>query len=242
TSRDLLLELVGTTPGPASAGLPPAEPRQGVMAPPYDPGESTSPQADPGGKPGAADTVPARGRGSRTRVLAGAGTAVAALGITAALLVPRLAPASGGPSPTRSPSAAAASTYAADPTPGGYGPGDTSGTTPSIGPAPNGVPQAFAGKWRGHIVPAYGLTSEYDIEIELKSGKPTGTWKEPANSCEGTLRLTGASGSALVFRLEDVPGCVPGDVVLTPKGDALAYRHTDDLRLFAYEGTLTKKS
>ncbi|MEU7937915.1 protein kinase domain-containing protein [Microbispora bryophytorum] len=47
----------------------------------------------------AADTVPgARRSGSRARVLAGAGAAVAALGITAALLVPRLAAMSGGPS------------------------------------------------------------------------------------------------------------------------------------------------
>ncbi len=86
------------------------------------------------------------------------------------------------------------------------------------------------------------LTSEYDIEIELRRDKPSGRWKEPANSCDGTLRLTGVSGSALTFRLEDVPQCVPGDVVLTRKGDALAYRHTDDLGLFAYEGTLTKDS
>ncbi|GAB3902283.1 hypothetical protein [Microbispora bryophytorum] len=125
----------------------------------------------------------------------------------------------------------------------GAEPGGTGGTDPATASAPAGIPQAFEGKWRGHIAPTVGLlTSEYDIEIELKSGKPSGRWKEPANSCEGTLRLTAASGSALRFRLEDVPQCVPGDVVLTRKGDALAYRHTDDLGLFAYEGTLTRDS
>ncbi|MEU7884378.1 serine/threonine-protein kinase [Microbispora bryophytorum] len=145
-------------------------------------------------------------------------------------------------------SAPAQSTYATGPTPTapattGAEPGGTGGTDPATASAPSGIPQAFEGKWRGHIAPTVGLlTSEYDIETELKSGKPSGRWKEPANSCEGTLRLTAASGSALRFRLEDVPQCVPGDVVLTREGDALAYRHTDDLGLFAYEGTLTRDS
>ncbi|SIR18972.1 Serine/threonine protein kinase [Microbispora rosea] len=192
---------------------------------------------------GAADTVPGGGRGgSRTRVLAGAGAAVAALGITAALLVPRLAAMSGGdPSPTPLASAPAQSTYTAGPTPTAAG--TTGGADPATASAPAGIPQAFEGKWRGHIAPTAGLlTSEYDIEIELKAGKPSGRWKEPANSCDGTLRLTAASGPALRFRLEDVPQCVPGDVTLTLRGDALAYRHTDDLGLFAYEGTLTRDS
>ncbi|WP_240809503.1 serine/threonine-protein kinase [Microbispora catharanthi] len=261
-ARDLLLELVGSAPGPVRTGatangVPPGGPAQ-----PYDPSPWTaaSPSTGPAGKHGAAgehgagkhgagehgaaDTVPGGRRGgSRTRVLAGAGAAVAALGITAALLVPRLAAVSGGPSPTPPASAHAQSTYAADPTPTAPEPGGTGGADPATASAPAGIPQAFEGKWRGHIAPTAGLlTSEYDIEIELKHGKPSGRWKEPANSCEGTLRLTAASGSALTFRLEDVPQCVPGDVVLTRKGAALAYRHTDDLGLFAYEGTLTRDS
>ncbi|MGI5155948.1 serine/threonine-protein kinase [Microbispora sp. CA-102843] len=247
-ARDLLLELVGTAPGPvrtgaAVNGVTPAAPAQ-----PYDPSPwpHTSPSAGPAGKHGAAgtDTVPGGGRGgSRTRVLAGAGAAVAALGITAALLVPRLTAVSDGPSPPPQTTAPARSTYPPGPTPTTPGPGGTSGTAPATASAPAGIPQTFAGKWGGHIAPTAGLlTSEYDIEIELKRGKPSGKWKEPANSCEGTLRLTAASASALTFRLEDVPQCVPGDVVLTRKGDALAYRHTDDLGLFAYEGTLTRDS
>ncbi|WP_260615173.1 serine/threonine-protein kinase [Microbispora sp. KK1-11] len=242
-ARDLLLELVGTAPGPVrtDADVPPTGPAQ-----PYDPSPWTAPppSAGPAVKSGAADTVPGGGRGgSRTRVLAGAGAAVAALGITAALLVPRLAAMSGGPSPTPQAATPARSTYAAEPTPTAPEPGDTGGTDRATASAPAGIPQAFEGKWRGHIAPTAGLlTSEYDIEIELKRGKPSGRWKEPANSCDGTLRLTAASGSALTFRLEDVPQCVPGDVVLTRKGDGLAYRHTDDLGLFAYEGTLTKDS
>ncbi|GLX03395.1 serine/threonine-protein kinase [Microbispora sp. NBRC 16548] len=269
-ARDLLLELVGSAPGPVRTGATANGVAPGGPAQPYDPSPWTaaSPSAGPvghhganrehgtagahgaagehgtAGVHGAADTVPGGRRGgSRTRVLAGAGAAVAALGITAALLVPRLAAVSGGPSPTPLTSAPAQSTYAAGPTPTTPEPGGTGGTDPATASAPAGIPQAFEGKWRGHIAPTAGLlTSEYDIEIELKHGKPSGRWKEPANSCDGTLRLTAASGSALTFRLEDVPQCVPGDVVLTRKGDALAYRHTDDLGLFAYEGTLTRDS
>jgi hypothetical protein len=254
TARDLLLELVGTPTLPGRTGAA-ANVSPGGPAQPYDPTSATSPSASPAGAHtapggGAADTMPGGGRGgSRLRVLAGAGAAVVALGITAALLVPRLAAMSGGPSPTPLPTAPSyvQSTEAASPAPtgatttdaGGYG----GGTDPATASAPAGIPQAFEGKWRGHIAPTAGLlTSEYDIEIELKAGEPSGRWKEPANSCDGTLRLTGASGSALTFRLEDVPKCVPGDVVLTRRGNALAYRHTDDLGLFAYEGTLTKDS
>ncbi|MEV7808056.1 hypothetical protein AB0O28_34425 [Microbispora sp. NPDC088329] len=123
------------------------------------------------------------------------------------------------------------------------GPGDTDGADPTTAAERAGIPHAFAGEWRGHIAPTAGLlASEYDIEIELRRGAKSGKWKEPANSCVGTLRLTGASDSALILRLEDVAGCVPGDVVLVRKGDALAYRHTDDFRVMTYEGRLTRDS
>ncbi|WP_432924088.1 serine/threonine-protein kinase [Microbispora sp. CA-135349] len=227
-ARDLLLELVGTAPMPAPMPAP---------APPYDPSDW-------------AQTVPGGGRRrSPARVLAGAGAAVAALGITAALLVPRLVATPGGASPTPLATASAESTDAAeaDPTPAGgatgAASGDTDGADPTTAAERAGIPHAFAGEWRGHIAPTAGLlTSEYDIEIALRRGGKSGEWRQPANSCKGTLRLTAASPSALIFRLEDVPGCVPGDVVLTRKGDALAYRHTDDLGLIAYEGTLTRDS
>ncbi|GGO26934.1 hypothetical protein GCM10010116_54020 [Microbispora rosea subsp. aerata] len=226
-ARDLLLELVGTAPA-----------------------------TSPGGRTGE-ETVPGGGRGRfRARALAGAGAVVAALGVTAALLVPRLSAQPGGPSPTPSSSAAAQGTYAADPAatgaaatdapsgaPSGEPSGGADGAYPATTAVPTAIPQAFEGKWQGHIAPTAGLlTSEYDIEIEFKRGETSGRWREPANSCEGTLRLTGGSGSALTFRLEQVPGCVPGDVVLTRRGNALAYRHTDDLGLIAYEGTLTRDS
>ncbi|MEU8197584.1 protein kinase [Microbispora amethystogenes] len=211
--------------------------------------------------PGAAVTSPGgadRG-GSRARLLAGAGTVVAALGISAALLVPRLAAAPNGTSPGTSTSPAPTSgTTGAYPT--GTEPTGTpatgaettaspgGGSTPSSPPVATtpvaAIPAAFAGKWQGHIAPDTPLMGEYDIEIELRRGEKTGRWKEPANSCEGTLRLTGglteASGPALTFRLEDVAGCVPGDVVLTRKGYALAYRHSDDAKLFTYTGDLTR--
>ncbi|WP_211589861.1 protein kinase domain-containing protein [Microbispora sp. H11081] len=246
-ARDLLLELLGTAPGPVPTGAsagggPPAAP-----APPSGP--SLAPVTPAGGSD--AQTVPGGGRGrSRARVLAGAGAALAALGVTAALLVPRLSTLSAGPSPAPGGSSAGASAPARNTSPADPAPteatvspsGGGDGTYPTTASAAT-IPQAFAGKWQGHIVPTAGLlTSEYDIEIELRRGEKSGKWKEPANSCDGTLRLTGGSGSTLTFRLEEVRGCVPGDVVLTRKGGALAYRHTDDLGLIAYEGDLTRDS
>ncbi|MBO4273165.1 hypothetical protein GSF24_21455, partial [Microbispora triticiradicis] len=183
-----------------------------------------------------------------------AGAVVAALGITAAVLVPRLATApdgispatATGPAPTSGTTGTPATGTEASASPDG---GSTPSAPPASPPAATtpvaAIPAAFAGRWQGHIAPDTPLMGEYDIEIELRRGEKTGRWKEPANSCEGTLRLTGGltggSGPALTFRLEDVGGCVPGDVVLTRKGDALAYRHTDDAKLFAYTGDLTRK-
>ncbi|GAA4201794.1 serine/threonine-protein kinase [Microbispora amethystogenes] len=269
--------------GPGAAGT-------GVTGPgAAGPGVAGTGATGPGvAGPGAAVTSPggAAREGSRARLLAGAGTVVAALGISAALLVPRLAAAPDGTSPATSTSPAPTSgttgayptgtyptgTYPTGTYPTGTEPTGTQttgaettgaettgaettaspggGSTPPTPPATTttvaGIPAAFAGKWQGHIAPDTPLMGEYDIEIELRRGEKTGRWKEPANSCEGTLRLTGgltgSSGPALTFRLEEVAGCVPGDVVLTRKGDALAYRHSDDAKLFTYTGDLTRKN
>ncbi|WP_259406268.1 serine/threonine-protein kinase [Microbispora sp. H10885] len=263
TARDLLLTLVGSAPDPlragAAAGATPAAAGDSygtLPRPPYgapEPGVAGS---------GAAVTSPggaARG-GSRARVLTGAATVVAALGITAAVLVPRLNAAPDGTSPSASadppPTSGTTATSAPDTSATGtYGTGAEATASPGGGSTPSSslsttttvaaIPAAFAGKWQGHIAPDTPLMGEYDIEIELRRGEKTGRWKEPANSCEGTLRLTGGltggSGPALTLRLEDVDGCVPGEVVLTRKGDALAYRHSDDAKLFTYTGDLTRK-
>ncbi|WP_405086227.1 serine/threonine-protein kinase [Microbispora sp. NBC_01389] len=250
-------------PEPQAAGSGPAGSGPAGSGPagpgPAGPGPAGS---GPAGS-GAAVTSPggtARG-GSRARLLAGAGTVVAALGISAALLVPRLAAAPDGTSPATStspvPTADTAGSYPTGTEPTGAQTTGTKttgtetaspegGSTPSSPPVTTttaaAIPAAFAGRWQGHIAPDVPLMGEYDIEIELRRGEKTGRWKEPASSCEGTLRLTGGSGPTLTFRLEDVDGCVPGDVMLTRKGDALAYRHTDDARIFAYTGDLTRDS
>ncbi|WP_259402313.1 serine/threonine-protein kinase [Microbispora sp. H10670] len=274
TARDLLLTLVGSAPDPlragAAAGAAPAaaggDSYGTLPRPPYgapEPGAAGSGVAGSGAAgSGAAVTSPggaARG-GSRARVLAGAAAVVAALGITAAVLVPRLNAAPDGTSPSASadppPTSGTTATSAPDTSATGtYGTGAEATASPGSGSTPSSslattttvaIPAAFAGKWQGHIAPDTPLMGEYDIEIELRRGEKTGRWKEPANSCEGTLRLTGGlaggSGPALTFRLEDVDGCVPGDVVLTRKGDALAYRHSDDAKLFTYTGDLTRDS
>jgi hypothetical protein len=140
--------------------------------------------------------------------------------------------------PTASPVSSAGSTDSYDQT--------TPSPEPSSGgetEAPGGtrIPAAFAGRWRGHIVPNPAIImSETDIEIVLKAGDDSGVWKEPANSCEGRLRLDRVRPSALTFRLERAGQCVPGTITLTRKGDSLRYRWNDDAGLLTYDGDLAK--
>lgn len=252
SSRDLLLELVGGAPDPLRAGVAVSAPASGpVNGPMNGPASGAAPVPSPYDTPatrppgwdsGTASPGAVR-RGARVRLLAGTGAAVAALGVTAALLIPRLT----GSTPTRdvTPTYAAQNTSTQDtstqdtstsPTPAAQSPTRTPAGTAAI-------PAAFAGKWRGHIVPSVaGVMQEHDIEVELRRGEATGRWKEPDSSCEGTLRLTEGTGSALTFRLEDVSGCVPGTVVLTREGAGLAYRWDDDLGVVNYQGDLARDS
>jgi hypothetical protein len=190
-------------------------------------------------------TDPAGGRRARTGLLTGIGVALIALAVSGVLLWPRIsavvgtatATSSAAPSTTPSPRAATAeSTPTGEPSVR-----PTEKPTPTAKPAAETIPVAFAGTWKGHIVPTpAGMTGEYDIRIELKSGKDTGRWFEPANSCEGTLTLTKATDSALTFSLTNAGQCVPGTVTLTRKGTGLAYQWNDDLGLLTYNGDLTK--
>ncbi|MEZ0076169.1 serine/threonine-protein kinase [Planotetraspora sp. GP83] len=211
-----------------------------------------------------------RRRKSRAGVITGIAAATAALAVTAALLVPRLLPSSGtavASSPDTSAASSAAAktsgatgtatgtpdgtaTPASTPGPGDTTTGDTSGDTGGNGDGGKTgggggkgatIPAAFAGTWRGHITPTpAGLTDEYDIEIVLRRGQDKGRWKEPANSCDGTLTLIGATSSEATFLLRNAGGCVPGTVNLTTKGETLAYEWTDDLGVLKYDGLLTK--
>ncbi|WP_051760467.1 serine/threonine-protein kinase [Herbidospora cretacea] len=103
----------------------------------------------------------------------------------------------------------------------------------------SGVPEAFDGRWEGHIVPSNPVMSEHEISIDLDAGETTGKWSE--DPCEGTLTLTRASARSAEFRLDGLGGqCVPGTVVLTLKGDQAEYVWNDDLGLLSYTGTLTR--
>ncbi|GII47881.1 hypothetical protein Psi02_43050 [Planotetraspora silvatica] len=239
----------------------PRRPAGQAMAHPVSAEPQPGPPAGPG-RPGPLATEPAAGRrGSRTAVITGLVALVAAVAVAAALLVPRLFPpsdsvaSSDSTTPTTSRTSSGV-TETADPAT--TGPDGTTGgstdpdpATGSGGDANEGgsgkggsgktVSAAFAGTWRGHITPTpAGLTDEYDIEIDLESGDDKGTWKEPANSCEGTLKLTDATGSTLTFDLVDAGQCVPGTVRLQRKGGGLAYRWNDAAGLLEYNGDLAK--
>ncbi|GAA0363531.1 hypothetical protein GCM10009530_11490 [Microbispora corallina] len=297
-ARDLLLELVGSSPDPLRAGAaaassgPPGDPYGGRRSGQQG-GPPNGPYGDPyggpqGGAPGngggfgqgqpyfgaqgnsgraaqpaysggtgqatgpahpaEADTRPPAPRRSRAGLLVGIAAAVAALAVTAALLVPRLIQDPSGGHPSAPPSSAASGAATGSPA----APSPSYGTTrPATGggtsqPATTGragtIPAAFAGTWRGHIVPTPDLImGEHDVEITLQAGRMEARWAEPDDGCVGTLELKAvvADDSALALRLT-APGCVPGDVTLTRKGDKLAYRWKDDAGLVTYNGDLSK--
>ncbi|MCT9931214.1 serine/threonine protein kinase [Planotetraspora sp. A-T 1434] len=290
TSRDLLLELVGSARDPLGAGTaaavsPGPAGRPGVQPASHGGAQRTGYQGEqtsghPGGEPGAHWTGPPASqltghgapateprltrRKSRAGVITGTAAATAALAVTAALLVPRLLPSSGtaaasSPAPSaassagaKTPTASGTATDTADGTATGTADGTaTPASTQSTGDTTTGdtggggkgatIPAAFAGTWRGHITPTpAGFTDEYDIEIVLRRGQDKGRWKEPANSCDGTLTLIGATGSEATFLLRNAGDCVPGTVNLTTKGATLAYEWNDDLGVLKYNGLLAK--
>nr|WP_062334374.1 serine/threonine-protein kinase [Herbidospora sakaeratensis] len=106
--------------------------------------------------------------------------------------------------------------------------------------AGSGIPEAFDGRWEGHIVPSNPVMSEHDVSVDLDAGETTGRWSE--DPCEGTLTLTSASAQSAEFRLDGLGGqCVPGTVVLTLKDGKAEYVWNDDLGLLSYTGTLTRR-
>ncbi|WP_214106746.1 serine/threonine-protein kinase [Acrocarpospora catenulata] len=239
SSRDLLLELVGSAPDPLRAGAAAAEP-------PADPWTSPPPGT---ARSDGTTTAPGKaGRKSNRGLVAALVVAVLALAATGAVLVPRLladqsGSASGGPGSTSTTTPAPETpapedtvtvgtvTGLTDETPEPSESADTEGT--------EGIPGAFAGNWAGHIVPTTPVMSEHDIRIELREGKPSGRWYE--NECVGTLTFERMSGKAGIFRLSDAGQCIPGTVTLTRKGDRLAYQWDDDMGLVTYTGDLTKE-
>jgi serine/threonine protein kinase len=239
TARDLLLLLVGSAdPEPVRNML--AVPRAGHAAP----GANASGPRDLSGPV----THPGSGVARSRRGLAVAAVAiVVALAATAYFLWPRSAgnlgggavtttstsgpaPSSNGSGATPATSASAPQTHSAAPT-----------ATASGGPGPGqSIPVGFAGLWKGHITPSNPLTSEYDVAVTLPGGKRQGSWK--TSECQGDLLLTKVAATKLTFRLENVPGCVPGTLTLTRNGTALDYlwRDVPGNNILSESGSLTK--
>ncbi|WP_432921406.1 protein kinase domain-containing protein [Microbispora sp. CA-135349] len=263
SSRDLLLELVGSAPDPLQAGAAAAATRPDNVR---QGGTTAILPASPA--PGPAGTIPAapettgaggRRRSSRTGIVAGAVAAVAAVSVTAALLGPRLLPGGTAATTTAVSPIAGSPARPADATPGETvtdydgapqddvvttddAAGDataTSKATPAPSTTPGGtVPAAFAGTWGGHLEPDQFVgTSETDVQIVLEPGGRTGSWKDTNSSCRGSLRLTRSSGTALVFRLDT---CAAGKITLVQTDDGLAYRWDGDEGDVTFQGLLVK--
>ncbi|WP_061291763.1 serine/threonine-protein kinase [Herbidospora cretacea] len=270
TARDVLLTLVGAAPDPlrageaaahGAAGPPgggPHDPAQGRSgAGPYDPApgiwagdpdrrQFTQPPEWAGhathGSPAPASTgAQAPNRRALAFVLAALGAALFAVGVVVVppLLAPDQETNTTSTASTLTPESPAQETSSEE-SPAAGSPTAEPSDAETAGPAGSAIPKAFHGTWEGHIVPSTTAMSEHDIEIGLKAGEPSGTWRE--DPCKGTLTLLKASSTIAMFRLDDLGGqCVPGNVTLTSKGDTIEYVWNDDLGLLTYTGTLKRK-
>ncbi|GLX94471.1 serine/threonine-protein kinase [Herbidospora sp. NBRC 101105] len=238
SARDLLLTLVGAAPDPLRAGEAAAgggpgdlrgssDPAPHLWADDPDRRRFTEPPAwaghpTRGGVPSGAAERPSTPGNRKALAFAFAALGAALFAVAVIVVPPLLAPEQGEPGTT---------TVRSTLTPEAQ-----SGETP----AGSGLPEAFDGRWEGHIVPSNPVMSEHDISIDLDAGETTGKWSE--DPCEGTLTLTKASAESAEFRLDGLGGqCVPGNVVLTLKGDQAEYVWNDDLGLLSYTGTLTRR-
>ncbi len=247
SARDLLLQLVGSsgdaTPRPGGPALAPH-----ATAPPSPP---------PGADPAHATTHPGRTPGRRRPFSIAVAVAVAVVAATTAVVVALHLGNGGRPdgrvavrastTPASAASPASSPAGSAEPDDDASHPSSSpsgAASTPTSGPEPDGpaIPAAFAGTWAGHITPDTPLLSEYDLVIELPGGKPKGSWR--TDECTGDLRLTKVASARLTLVLENVPGCVPGTVILTRKGDTLTYfwRDVPGNGLISESGMLARKT
>ncbi|WP_062429601.1 serine/threonine-protein kinase [Herbidospora daliensis] len=251
SARDLLLTLVGAAPDPLRAGeaaahggpfgtgprdpRSPGDPAPGLWAGDPDRRRFTEPPAwagqpthDSPGR-GQGPAAPPPGRRATALVLAALGAALVA---AAVVFVPPLLAPGREPTIVETTSTPTRTRTSAPP--------PRQVDSPPSASSGSGIPEAFDGRWEGHIVPSNPVMSEHDISVDLDAGESTGRWAE--DPCEGTLTLTSATAESAEFRLDGLGGqCVPGTVTLTLKGGQAEYVWNDDLGLLSYTGTLTRK-
>ncbi|MBA9007374.1 serine/threonine-protein kinase [Thermomonospora cellulosilytica] len=231
TARDLLMWL--TDPAAAASATQPP------------PVAQTSPVGRPSEtSPGHQQTMPAPPRKGRGLPLAlAAGVALAAL--IAVLVVAFAWPDDGDPGADDRPTRPPATTQGRTTPPAGGGGGAPSTDGGGDG---QGVPQAFAGTWKGNVSAPSLLGGENAsrVTITLQAGRNEGQAVYPDWGCTNRLTLSGVTGSTVEFTEatttpQGTTGfCIGGTVRLTLQGDRMSYDSPSPLGTGSTTGTLTR--
>ncbi|MGI5205210.1 serine/threonine protein kinase [Spirillospora sp. CA-108201] len=102
------------------------------------------------------------------------------------------------------------------------------------------IPASFTGTWKGTVVNT-GRNASFPVEITFQKGGTTGRALYPRENCNGTLRLTRGTESALKMNLDIGKPCTSGTVQVTRQPDGtLQYTWTRPGTSLGYGGRLSR--
>ncbi|MCQ0017328.1 hypothetical protein [Actinomadura madurae] len=98
------------------------------------------------------------------------------------------------------------------------------------------IPASFAGTWKGTLVNT-NRNASFPVEITFEAGGTTGRAVYPRERCNGTLRMTRGTESALKMNLDIGKPCTSGIVQITRQPDGtLQYTWSKPGTALAYGG------
>jgi serine/threonine protein kinase len=102
------------------------------------------------------------------------------------------------------------------------------------------IPASFAGTWKGTVVNT-GRNASFPVEITFAPGGTTGRAVYPREGCNGTLRLTRGTESALKMNLDIAKPCTSGTVQISRQPDGtLQYTWNRPGTSLGYGGRLSR--
>ncbi|MEO3825675.1 serine/threonine-protein kinase [Actinomadura sp. B10D3] len=102
------------------------------------------------------------------------------------------------------------------------------------------IPASFAGTWKGTLVNT-NRNASFPVEITFAAGGTTGRAVYPREKCNGTLRMTRGTESALKMNLDIGKPCTSGIVQITRQPDGtLQYTWSKPGTALAYGGRLRR--
>ena len=102
------------------------------------------------------------------------------------------------------------------------------------------IPSSFGGTWKGTLVNT-ARNASFPVEVTFDVGGTTGQAIYPKEGCNGTLRLTQGTESALKMSLAINKPCTPGVVQITRQPDGtLQYTWNRPGTNLSYGGRLVR--